>query len=122
MSREKFRAGAKRPTKPIHFEEANEDLFGGDKGMKIKDRFDSEQGKPITVSATRKNFLIRNLNTETIELIKNLTWTENCNNVESSYGQIIERAIEVFVLHYESEIIERPDFIKKQELAKGRKS
>lgn len=122
MSREKFRAGAKRPAKPIHFEEANEDLFGGDKGLKIKDRFDSEESKPTPISDTRKNFLIRNLNTETIELIKNLTWTENCNNEESSYSQIIEKAIEVFVQQYESKIIERPEFIKKQEMAKGRKS
>ncbi|MEP3388743.1 MAG: hypothetical protein ABJO02_11175 [Reichenbachiella sp.] len=117
MSREKFKAQAKRPRS-----NSDIDLFSTAPKKSIESRFDSEEGKPTPVSETRKNFLIRNLNTETIELIKNLTWTENCSNVESSYGQIIEKAIEIFVRQYESEIIERPEFIKKQELAKGRKS
>ncbi|MCV9389157.1 hypothetical protein [Reichenbachiella ulvae] len=117
MSREKFKAQAKRPQSKT----VDVDLFSTAPKKAIENRFDAIERKPLSTPCIRKNFLIRNLNLETIETIKNLTWTENCKNEDSSYSQIIEKAIEVFVQQYDSELIERPEFIKKQEQSKGRK-
>ena len=117
MSREKYKAQAKRPRSTSDI-----DLFSSAPKKAIENRFDTIESKPSSIPQSRKNFLIRNLSMETIETIKNLNWTENCKNEKSSYGLIIEKAIELFVQQYHSKIIERPEFIKKQEQSKGRKS
>ncbi len=117
MSREKFRAGAKRPSIPVQMSNESTELFGGEKAKKIQDRFDNlENIKPVVVF---KSIHIRDVPVELLETFKNIIYTEwESGNLQANQTSIFCSALEQFISNYSNEIKERPEWVKEQESKK----
>ncbi len=117
MKRETFKAGAKRPNRndPV----AN-DMFGGERADRIKDRFDKKVDD--VKDEKLKTLFVRDVDKDTLEKIKDIVYTEKTENDPfSNQSKIVNRALEDFINNYPGKIKHRPKWLKEQEAKKSRK-